>query len=88
MTITNKIQTGKFLTQAEYDELVDRYKNPTIELLPKGITITRTGPGRAGEYLQEVAVEKGLPAMKKGRYGVSAEKEIIAPGDADEWKKP
>lgn len=83
--ISNKINTGKFITEDEYKELVQRFKNPTIQICPNNITITISGPARAEQYLQELSIKYGLPIMEKGRYGISENKEIIAPGDAKEW---
>ncbi len=93
MTITNKIKTGQFVTEDEYKSLLDAINSGgTIEFKPGGITITRSAQSVTQELLQKIAVIHGLPELKSGYvrtglYGLSDEREIIAPADADEWKK-
>jgi hypothetical protein len=76
------IRTGKFVSEAEYAELIELYKNPSIELRPGGITIATSGPARARARLNQLAIEKGLPKLEvtTDSYGMDGPTfEIMAP---------
>ncbi len=70
---------GVFLTEDEMQQ-VTRLLEPSIEIQPNGIVITRSGDKAAAwAKLNEIATTKGLPQLPDGQaYGLTAKRELVS----------